>query len=174
MWTELDPEKDMKTILGMNDVRKIFTSEGQNASPQFFRNCHQEDKAWLADQIERCSKAQEEIIVLTHHLPSYKLIHEKYEGHPLNYCFATNLEEMIQSPIRGWLCGHSHTAAELEINGVYCGLNPHGYPAEPGTGFSREKVLEITCDSDESLCDDCGLCRDECYCDVSCFGECDD
>ena len=109
------------------------------------------------------------MIVLTHHLPTYTLIHPKYEGHPLNYCFATNLEEMIQSPIRGWLCGHSHTASEVEINAVKCALNPFGYPGEPNTGYSREKVLEITCDSYDECCSD-----DDCVCEETCFGEFDD
>lgn len=166
MWTHLDPENDVKTILGMNDVRQIFESE-KNASPDFFREWHETDKAWLAQETKKARTAQEDMIVLTHHLPSYKLIHPKYEGHPLNYCFATNLEEMMESPIRAWLCGHSHTACEVEINGVKCGLNPSGYPGEEGSGFSRTKLLEITCDSYDECCDDCA-------CDETCFGECDD
>jgi hypothetical protein len=113
----------------------------------------------------RAALAQESIIVLTHHLPSYKLVHPKYEGHPLNFCFAVNLEEMMVSPVRGWLCGHSHTGCEVEINGVKCGLNPFGYPGEPSTSFNREKVLEITCESHDGSCD---------LCDETCFDECDD
>ncbi len=155
MWTELPPEHDTKAILGMNDVRQIYISEGENAMPENMRRWHAEDKAWLADQIEKAGKAQEDLIVLTHHLPSYKLIHPKYEGHPLNFCFAANLEEMMKSPIRSWLCGHSHTGCEVEIKGVKCGLNPFGYPGEGGSGYSRERVLEITCDYDECSCDEC-------------------
>jgi hypothetical protein len=163
LWTELNPEKDMKTLFGMNDARKILSSEGTQAGLDFFRDWHEKDKAWLTEETRKARTAQEDMIVLTHYLPTYKLIHPKYEGHPLNYCFATNLEEMIQSPIRGWLCGHSHTACEVEINGIKCALNPFGYPGEPNTLYSREKVLEITCDSyDEYSCDEC-----------SC-GECDD
>lgn len=166
MWTRIEPEDDMKVLMGMNDVRQIYVDEGENAMPDDFRRWHAEDKAWLADEISRAEKAQESMIVLTHHLPSYKLVHRKYEGHPLNFCFAVNLEEMMKSPVRGWLCGHSHTGCEVEINGVKCGLNPFGYPGEPSTSFNREKVLEITCEShDDSACD---------LCDESCFGECDD
>jgi len=159
MWTELPPEHDTKAILGMNDVRQIYISEGENAMPEDMREWHTKDKEWLTNEIEKAGKAQEDLIVLTHHLPSYKLIHPKYEGHPLNFCFAVNLEKMMVSPVRGWLCGHSHTACEVEINGVKCGLNPFGYPGEGGSGYSREKTLEITCDShDESACDSYELC----------------
>ena len=169
MWTEIRPEDDTKVILGMNDVRQIHSSEGKNAMPEYFRELHSRDKAWLSEEIIKAEKAQENLIVLTHHLPTYKLIDQKYEGHPLNFCFAANLEEMIKSPIRGWLCGHSHTGREVTINGVQCALNPFGYPGEGGSGYSSEKVLEITCDScDESVYDSCD------YCDDSCFGECDD
>lgn len=164
MWTKIEPEKDMKVVLGMNDARQIYIADGINAMPDDFRQWHSEDKVWLESEIAAAQKAQEDLIVLTHHLPSYKLVHPKYEGHPLNFCFATDLEQMMRAPVRGWLCGHSHTASEVEINGIKCGLNPFGYPGESGSGYSREKVLEITCDSHEY--DD--------FDDETCFGECDD
>ncbi len=174
MWTEIRPEDDEKVMLSMNDSRQIYVEGGQNALPCDMREWHEADKAWLEKEILRAEVAQEDLIVLTHHLPTYKLVHRKYEGHPLNFCFAVNLEQLMRPPVRAWLCGHSHTGSEVTVNGVRCSLNPHGYPGEPGTGYSREKVLEIICDSyDESLpCDGCG--GSPCGCDESCFGECDD
>lgn len=172
MWTQLDPENDMRVIQGMNDVRQIFVENEKNAMPNDFRHWHDDDREWLADEISRATVAQESMIVLTHHLPSYKLIHSKYQGHPLNFCFATDLEQMMKPPVRGWLCGHSHTSSEIKINGVQCGLNPFGYPGESDSGYSREKVLDITCDShDELPCDSCGLRASNCYCDESCFDD---
>jgi hypothetical protein len=168
MWTKIDEEQDKMVLFGMNDVRQIYVEENKNAMPEDFRRWHTEDKAWLTEEISRAALAQESIIVLTHHLPSYKLVHPKYEGHPLNFCFATDLEQMMVPPVRGWLCGHSHTGTEVTIGDVKCALNPFGYPGEPSTSYSREKVLEITCEShDESSY--------EAYCcDETCFDECDD
>ena len=167
MWTEIRPEDDMKVIMSMNDVRQIYKSADTRIYPEDIREWHTRDKAWLDGEIARALTAQEDMIVLTHHLPSHKLIHPKYEGHPLNFCFAANLEQLVRVPVRGWLCGHSHTACEIQINGITCALNPRGYPGEDDTGFSREKVLEITCDYDESACDSCDSGDAECD-DSSC------
>ncbi len=66
------------------------------------------------------------IIVLSHYLPSYKLIVPKYHTafyKPLQYRYATDLEYMIKPPIKAWLCGHSHSQINMNINRVYCGIN---------------------------------------------------
>lgn len=71
-------------------------------------------------------KEEKQIVVLTHYLPSYKLIIEKYRyGFYSKYHdrFASDLDEIIQPPISYWLCGHSHCILETQINGIYCGIN---------------------------------------------------
>lgn len=143
LWTHIEPSQEMRMALGMNDVRQIYTDETENAFPADFREWHEADKAWLQKEIKDAEKDLQHILVLTHHLPSYKLIHPKYKDHPLNFCFASHLDSMIAPPVCGWLCGHSHSTAFTEINGIPCSLNPHGYPGESDTGFQREKVLEI-------------------------------
>lgn len=172
LWSKLDPANDFKVLRGMNDVRQIYTAPGKNAEPNDFRRWHQQDKEWLTEQIRLAAVAQEDLIVLTHHMPTFELIHPKYKDHPLNFCFASNLEQMIQPPVRAWLCGHSHAPNEVSINGIPCSLNPHGYPGESVTTINRQKILELKCDSYASPCDSCG--QYECYCGVSCFGEHDD
>ncbi len=80
------------------------------------------------------NSSNKNVIVLSHHLPSYKLIIPKYHTpfyKPLQYRYATNLEYMIKPPVKAWLCGHSHSQVEMTIPvasrpprlGVYCGIN---------------------------------------------------
>lgn len=149
-WTEIDPINDSLLLHGMNDVRQIFLAPGKNAMPNDFRRMHEADKAWLSNQLQKAADEDKGCVVLTHHLPTYKLIHEKYHGHPMNFCFASDQEQMIQSPVRGWLCGHSHTGNSVLVNGIPCCLNPYGYPGEPGTNYNREKVLEFICEPCET------------------------
>lgn len=73
------------------------------------------------------------IIVITHHLPSYNLIHYKYRNYKiLNQAFATDLENYIlQHPnIIMWCCGHSHIPNEYKLNSTILVMNPIGYKKE--------------------------------------------
>jgi predicted MPP superfamily phosphohydrolase len=72
-------------------------------------------------------KDDKQKIILSHYLPSYKLIIPKYKKYnQINY--ATNLEYLIKKPIYAWLCGHSHCVYNININGVYCGINTSFQP----------------------------------------------
>lgn len=64
-------------------------------------------------------------IILSHYLPSYKLIHKKFQNHPEKSKYATDLEYMMTDDVIAWICGHSHARVEEIINGCYCGLNPY-------------------------------------------------
>jgi predicted phosphodiesterase len=143
MWTNIhDSVLDLAAIQ-MNDTRQIVLTHGRQAFPEDLREIHLKEKAWLEAEIAKCQAANEKCIVLTHHLPSFQLINEKYEGHYLNSCFASNLHALIQKPVCAWLCGHSHTGKDMYINQVYCSLNPFGYPGEGVETKNREKVFEI-------------------------------
>jgi predicted phosphodiesterase len=80
---------------------------------------------WIKDQINTFSKSN--IIVLTHFVPTFQLIEEKYKhkSKERSSWFATDLESMIKPPISHWLCGHTHSVVDCLINGVYCGVNAH-------------------------------------------------
>lgn len=70
-----------------------------------------------------------QIIMATHYVPTFQLIEPKYLKHGIKNTsvFATDLEHLIKKPIAGWLCGHTHSVLEKEINGVYCGVNALGH-----------------------------------------------
>ena len=67
------------------------------------------------------------IIVVSHYVPTYHLIEEKYYNHPHNCYFVTDLEKYITRPIHTWICGHTHQVNECSINNVNCLINAHGY-----------------------------------------------
>lgn len=141
LWSYLPPEFDKETRQRINDSFNIYV-EGDLASPTDIRKWHETDTNWLSEQIELATVEGKKVIVLTHYLPSFNMIHEKYEGNPFNYAFATDLEHLIRPPVCAWLCGHSHTAVEYGINNVFCALNPYGYPGENSKEqINRSKVL---------------------------------
>lgn len=156
LWTELAPIVRRNVETYMNDMRAIYTEQGKPFSFDEWNAWHQADVAWLQNEIHAARESGRQLLVLTHHLPTGQLIDKKYHGHPLNYCFASPLDSMIQYPIRAWLCGHSHTAKDVRIHSVVCALNPMGYPGEDEGDFSPQKYLDFTCDCHGGSCGCCG------------------
>lgn len=57
-------------------------------------------------------------IVMTHHLPSYKLLTSPFFNHPMLFRWFSHSDHLIRSPIQYWICGHSHMTLDTHINGV--------------------------------------------------------
>jgi hypothetical protein len=86
-----------------------------------------------------------EIVVVTHHMPSFSLTDSRYRGDPLNCCFANNFDEFIAAnpTIKAWIYGHTHAAGTQVIGRTVCAINARGYPKGGAevAGYSPEKVL---------------------------------
>jgi hypothetical protein len=143
LWSEIpDCIKEKASIL-MNDAKQIQYTKNVPFSPWLFSEQHEKEKQWLNQEIHKCELTNERCLVLTHYLPSYSLIHEKYQGHFLNACFASNCEDLFRSPVVGWIAGHTHTGMRRSIHGILCVLNPFGYPGEDVETRDHIAVLQI-------------------------------
>jgi predicted phosphodiesterase len=88
------------------------------------------------------NEVKEPCIVITHHLPSKKMIQDKFQGHPMNFAYYSDLDFLIKSPVKAWISGHSHGFIEKTINEIPCVVNAIGYKgeiSEPNFGF----ILDI-------------------------------
>ena len=143
LWTEIpDCIKD-KVITYMNDTRQILYEKEVPFFPPTQTQIHEQQKQWLHQEIHKCELTNERCLIITHHLPSYSLIHEKYKGNPLNACFASDCEDLFRPPVKGWICGHTHTGMKIQIHGIPCVVNPQGYPHETVETRDRTAVLKI-------------------------------
>lgn len=130
LWSHV-PEDGLDAALSyMNDVRQIKLKGDLPFTPWAMTELHAQEKAWLDAEISACAARKEKCLVLTHYLPSFALIDKKYEGSPLNCCFASHCDALFRQPVVAWICGHTHTGMRVEINGIPCYINPHGYPNE--------------------------------------------
>ena len=90
---------------------------------------HNKSINWLENNI--VDNLNKNIIIISHHLPSYKLIVPKFRKLKYKYLFdryASNLEYIMEYPnIKVWLCGHSHCQYNTFINGTYCAINALGH-----------------------------------------------
>lgn len=90
-----------------------------------------ENVKFIEETIENSENMK--VIVVTHHLPSLKLINPKYLNSvmsDLNQNFASDCDVLVRDPIVCWIYGHTHEAIDLEINGIPLLANPIGYPGE--------------------------------------------
>jgi len=73
----------------------------------------------------------ENSIVVTHHMPSYQCVHEKYKNLQLNSAFTTELVEFIlEAKPKMWFHGHTHSKVDIVIGKTRIIANPLGYPSE--------------------------------------------
>lgn len=100
-------------------------------------NLHNNHKEWLSNSLEKYKKLSDEnnrylkdkIIVITHYLPSYNILHPKYrkgEYKNTTSAYVCDLEDVISkyhflTPF--WFSGHSHTPRFYRIkNTLLCNL----------------------------------------------------
>lgn len=145
LWSKLDIKTTYKAV---NDFINIVTTESKktnsNLTIQEYNELHTTQLNYLCENVAEIAKLRKNdsydnmiMIVMTHHLPSYKLIASQYEGNTINQFFATDLDNLIQSLnadpyscISHWFCGHTHTRMETNIHGTNVIVNPYGHPHE--------------------------------------------
>jgi len=104
---------------------------------------HKISLEFLQDELEKDFEG--DIVVMTHHMPSFKCITSKPVNNNLNCAYASNLEKLIESypKIKYWFCGHSHDFNIIKIGSTQVIRNPLGYVAlGEEQGFKRDFVVQ--------------------------------
>lgn len=130
--TTLWSEANAHAFFSINDHGRVFNDVSQYN--QEFKNCF----TWLRDELSKSSDSDlyDDCVVVTHHLPSHELCHERFKNYDsLNTAFYTNiLDELNVKNVRYWFCGHTHEAMVKTLQGkdgeVTIVVNPLGYPRE--------------------------------------------
>lgn len=144
LWTDLRGH-EVEAEGGMNDFQMIATEGCKALRANDVTEWHLRDREWLDNELAACEEEGRPAVVITHHLPTFDLIASRYQGSPLNPCFASDCEELIRPPVRAWIAGHTHTGAHRTWPGPVLGcVNPRGYPGETGTGYSAEIFVDIS------------------------------
>lgn len=136
LWTnfnEGDPRTERAFKTGMVDPRYIKSHDS------------------LVEEIKKINKQNFEMImdqqpdiVVTHHCPTLRSIHEKFkESGLMNYCFSNDYEKYLtDTKIKYWLFGHTHWRHEYIIGNTHFICNPRGYPNEI-KGDYLPRVIEL-------------------------------
>jgi predicted MPP superfamily phosphohydrolase len=153
LWSNVG-EAASYVVSSMNDYKKIrckyweTNSSGQRTykrfpiKPGYIVKKHNEAVQFISREIEEATRLEQRMIVLTHHLPTFRNIEPMYQNDPIAYAYASNLEHLIVPPVRAWLHGHSHYCTRTQINGVDIICNSFGYPNEK-TGYRPDRVIGL-------------------------------
>lgn len=115
----------------LNDFRMIERFE-----PEVYQ-WHDHSRKYLKDAVEKGD------IVVTHHAPSFKSIHPRYERNLLNCFFASHSESVVRDTEPSlWIHGHTHSSFDYMIGTTRVICNPFGYASyEENPEFNDELVV---------------------------------
>lgn len=126
LWSKIDDTR-MKRFTSIHDM-----------TVDKYNFLHAQSYQYVKQEMQR----QNNIVLITHHLPSYKLIHKDYNQSRYLQYYASNSDDLITEPIKAIIHGHTHRAHKLKINDIPIVCNPIGYPDET-TGGSLESYIEL-------------------------------
>jgi hypothetical protein len=155
LWTHISDHQVDDAKQGMHDYSYIPVYCGtcgdnsNNASgirtlhPYDTNYFHEQHRRVLSEQIEHWKRRGADVCMITHHLPSPRLISPRYNGDRPKYCFASSCEDLMQPHVKAWIYGHTHNAAVTAIGNTITACNARGYPNQHVSGFGRDVYLEI-------------------------------
>jgi predicted phosphodiesterase len=111
----------------MRDFQRIHVDEAATAlfTPSHCSAFFARDAAWLASKLAESHEGP--TVVITHHAPSPRSIHSRFVGSPLNACFVSDAEYLLDGRAQLWIHGHTHDSFDYAVNGTRVVCNPRGY-----------------------------------------------
>lgn len=140
LWSAINPLAARLIKDKINDYRNIYTSVSPivRLTPSMVDDFHQENREWLKRVLVETDHKK---LVISHHLPSTRLINDKFKGSVCNYAYASDDNDLFSGAnIVLWCFGHSHSCEDRYISGVRCVSNTVGYPHER-TGYRKTAIF---------------------------------
>ncbi len=136
LWSLVD-----NTLEPINDIKRI-----KNMNIELYNKLHTNSKNYI-EQILEQSK-DKNCVMITHHVPSYKLIDEKFKNdyyEKYNRWFYSDLDDFFNNnQIKCWIYGHTHSKSQKNINNIDFICNPIGYRFEiDKPDYNKTYVINI-------------------------------
>lgn len=138
LWSYVPRRNIYDALDYIKDYEQIYYAYDKHIDPKYINKVHEQNVKWLKENISKFSNKK--IIIMTHHLPSFQLIDEKYEGNTVNCCFASDLDMLMKGNVKYWFAGHTHSSFNKKINDTQCIGNPKGYYDE-NPNYNKELVI---------------------------------
>lgn len=130
LWSNIQSQ-NMNDIALMNDFKQIENMTYDTYKLLHLKCCNFIENALVdINKDDKYKDKNNKIVMMTHHLPSFKLIDEKHALSDFNCFYASNCDKYFVEPIKAWIYGHTHTPNQTIINNIKFACNPKGYPSE--------------------------------------------
>jgi hypothetical protein len=117
-------------VLVKGDFTKTFIERDNilcRTHPSDHVNAHKRHRQALADAI-RAVPRNFKAVVVTHYLPTHKLLEPEYQDDKWRSCYASNIEDLFRPPVRVWICGHGHRSTYIHAkHDILVAMNARGY-----------------------------------------------
>ena len=143
LWSKLDETNLLYVLSFVNDFKRIC-KDGKIIKKDEFEYNHELSVRFLQQALKNSTAAKR--VVITHHVPSYKCILEKFRKSWINSAFIVDMEEMIlRNEIDFWIYGHSHCNIEEKVVGkTSLVTNQLGYVKHnEHTSFNASAIIEV-------------------------------
>lgn len=133
LWTDMDNHSPLKML----EARNLMAADFKYIRKAGYKHFHAED--WCSEHTKAVkyidfiamNNPDKQIVVVSHHAPSYSSVHRKYRGQDSNCYYASSLENLIRRDnITHWIHGHTHDSFNYHIYNCNVLCNPYGYRGE--------------------------------------------
>lgn len=126
LWSKISLGHQWEIEKRLNDFHQIKYNAFRFSS-EHYNQLHEESLAFIKSEIT--DQQAENLVVISHHCPTFFNYPQQYKGDVLNEAFSVELFELIESSqINYWLYGHHHTnTPEFEIGNTKLITNQLGY-----------------------------------------------
>lgn len=144
LWSCIPPTDGVYIRQCLNDFHQTLF-DGHRLTIEDYNQMHLFSLDFIKKSV--VSSTAKHIVVVTHHLPTLKVVAAQHIGSLLNSAFATELGNFIvDSKINTWIYGHSHTNIDTTIGNTDIVSNQLGYVFNYEylqNGFDFGKYVEI-------------------------------
>jgi predicted phosphodiesterase len=157
LWTDFNlygpgkvREQSISQALGfIRDFVRIQSDAipGTALAPPELETLFAANRAWLEDKLN--TPFEGPTVVITHHAPSTKSIHPRFEDSLINTCFVSDSEYLMGADRAAlWIHGHTHDSFDYQVAGTRVICNPRGYSRDginENPDFNPNLVVEVDC-----------------------------
>ncbi len=132
----------------MRDFSRIVSDAepGQPFQPHDAARLFSRQAHWLARTLARPFDGP--TVVITHHAPSRRSIHPRFDGALLNASFVSNADYLFDAGrVDLWIHGHTHDSFDYTVGDTRVVCNPRGYTRDgvcENAAFDADFMVELT------------------------------
>lgn len=142
LWSSIPLKEAAYTEHVISDFHRIMF-KGEMLTFADFNREHRRCLDFIKSALSESKAAYK--IVVSHHVPSFKMLCPKFKDSKANGAFTVELEDFIKtSDIDYWIYGHSHYNVNVQIGNTLCISNQLGYVInnEHNT-FRKDAMVEV-------------------------------